>query len=409
MTVGSRGDVAPFTGLAEGLVDAGHEVTVVTHGRFESLVSTTRAGFHPLPVDPQAELRSEWGSTLHRSGTGPGKLVRVVAMARALAGDMTEALLRAARSSDILLLSGSVAPLGYAIAEGLALPSIGLHLQPLHPTRQFAPPMTGGGSWGALANRAAGHGVNLALDQIYAPAAHALRRRLGLPPRTLQGQRRARERRRWPVLHGYSPHVAPRPRDWRPGLDATGYWWPPDTSTQLPSALRDFLAAGPAPVFIGTGSITVPDPSRFSGQIREALRTAGLRGVIQEGWAGLRVDGDDMITIGEVPHSLLFPHMAAVVHHAGAGTTAAGLRAGVPAVPVPIHFAAGFWAGRLVRLGVAPDAIPLRQLTSARLAAALTAATRDAGPRRRARAIAARLADEDGVRPVLEAVERAAR
>jgi UDP:flavonoid glycosyltransferase YjiC (YdhE family) len=229
--------------------------------------------------------------------------------------------------------------------------------------------MTGGGTWGALANRASGHGVHLALHHVYAPAARKVRRRLGLPPRSLRAQRRERERRHWPVLHGHSPLVVPRPRDWRAGLEVAAYWWPRVPGRQLPIRLRDFIAAGPAPVFIGLGSATVPDPARFTAQIVQALRAAGPRGVIQEGWAGLHTDNDDIITIGDVPHSVLFPHMAAVVHHAGAGTTGAGLRAGVPAVPMPVQFDGAFWADRLVRLGVAPQTVPPRQLTPPRLTA----------------------------------------
>ncbi|MFE4856602.1 glycosyltransferase [Streptomyces sp. NPDC056670] len=409
MTVGSRGDVAPYAGLAEGLVRAGHDVTLVTHARFEPLLSRSAIRFHPIPIDPHAELHGARGQLLHRSRTGPGKLVRVLTMARSLAGEMADDLLRAAQASDLVLLAGSVAPLGYAIAEALGLPSIGLNLQPLHPTGAFVPPLAGVGTWGAPVNRAAGHGVHLALAHVYGPAAQDVRRRLGGPSRGLRAQHRERERGHWPVLHGYSPLVVPRPRDWRPGLEVTGYWWPRVSEPQLPTRLRDFLAAGPAPVFVGLGSATVPDPARVSGRIVRALRAAGLRGVLQEGWAGLHAEGDDIITIGDVPHSVLFPHLAAVVHHAGAGTTGAGLRAGVPAVPVPIQFDAGFWADRLVRLGVAPRALPLRRLTADALAAALQEATSDPGYRVRARAVADRLAAEDGVGPVLDAVNRAAR
>ncbi|MGW2788503.1 glycosyltransferase [Streptomyces sp. NPDC001251] len=404
MTVGSRGDVAPYTGLADGLVRAGHDVTLVTHSRFEPLLARSAVRFHPIPIDPHAELHGARGRSLHRSRTGPGKLVRVLGMARSLADEMADDLLRAAQASDILLLAGSVAPLGFAIADGLGLPSIGLNLQPLHPTGAFVPPMAGVGSWGAPANRAAGHGMHLALAHVYAPAAQRVRRRLGGTSHGPWAQHRERERGHWPVLHGYSPLVVPRPRDWRPGLEVTGYWWPRVPDPQLPDRLRDFIAAGPAPVFIGLGSATVPDPARVSGQIVRALRAAGLRGILQEGWAGLRGHGDDIITVADVPHSVLFPHLAAVVHHAGAGTTGAGLRAGIPAVPVPVQFDAGFWADRLVRLGVAPRAVPLRRLTAESLATALQEATAEPRYRRRARALAARLAAEDGVPPVLDAI-----
>ncbi|MGW1952664.1 glycosyltransferase [Streptomyces sp. NPDC001920] len=400
MTAGSRGDVAPYTGLGHALARAGHEVTLVTHGSFEELVTRAGLRFRPLPVDPRAELESARGRRLHRSATGVGKLVRVVAMARSLAGTMTDDMLAAARSSDLLLLAGSTAPLGRAIAEGLSLPSLDLPLQPLAPTREFGPPMLGGGSWGGLGNRLAGHGVNLAVERVFSAAVPQVRATLGLPRRGSRGARTGR------ALHGFSSLVVPRPRDWRPGLEVAGYWWPYDGDAQLPGELRDFLDAGPPPVFVGLGSATVPDPARLSAEVVGALRRAGLRGVIQRGWGGLEGAGDDVLTIGEVAHSVLFPRVAAVVHHCGAGTTAAGLRAGVPAVPVPIQFDEGFWGARLVALGVAPRAVPLRTFSAQALARALRDATGDLSYGRRARALAAGLAAEDGVAPVLEAVNR---
>lgn len=400
MTAGSRGDVAPYTGLGHALSRAGHEVTLVTHGRFEQLVAGSGVRFRPLPVDPRAELESARGRSLHRSATGVGKLVRVVEMARALAGRMTDDMLAAARSSDALLLSASTAPLGQAIAEGLALPSIELPLQPLAPTREFGPPMLGGRSWGGLGNRVAGHGVNLAIERVFSTAVPEARARLGLPRRGTRGARRGR------ALHGFSPLVIPRPRDWHPGLEVAGYWWPYDGEARLPAELRDFLDAGPPPVYVGLGSATVPDAAGLSAQVVDALRRAGLRGVIQRGWGGLEAAGDDLLTIDDVPHSALFPRVAAVVHHCGAGTTAAGLRAGVPAVPVPVQFDEGFWAGRLVALGVAPRAVPLRRFTAEALSAALRQATGDPSYARRARTLAEGLQAEDGVAPVLDAVDR---
>ncbi|MBB5928563.1 UDP:flavonoid glycosyltransferase YjiC (YdhE family) [Streptomyces echinatus] len=406
MTAGSRGDAAPYTGLGHRLGLAGHEVTLVTHGRFEPLVAGSTVRFHALPVDPLAELESPRGRGLHRSTSGPGKLLRVGDLARRVVGRMTEDLLAAARHNDVLLLSSSLAPLGHTIAEGLRLPSLGVFLQPLAGTREFAPPVLGGGAWGGPVNRLTGQGVGLAVEHVFAGAVPAVRERLGLPPVRAGAAWRARERRRWPVHHGFSPLVVPRPRDWRSGLEVGGYWWPYDAGARLPEAVREFLDAGAPPVFVGLGSATVPDARRLSARVVAALRRAGLRGVIQRGWGGLAAQGDDMLTVGEVPHSALFPRMAAVVHHAGAGTTAAGLRAGVPAVPVPVQFDAGFWSARLVALGVAPAVVPLRRLTVDALASALVRATRDPAYRRRADALGARIRGEDGTAPVLAALDR---
>lgn len=409
MTAGSRGDVAPYTGLGHGLARAGHEVTIATHERFAPLVLGAGVGFHPVPVDPRAELESAAGQGLHRSRSAAGKLARLFAMARALVGEMAEPLLAAAVGSELLLLNGAVAPLGQVMAEGLGIPSLGVYLQPLAPTREFASPMIATGSWGGPVNRLSAAAVNAGLDQVFPEACRALRDRFGLPRRGVGAQRRALERADWPVLHGFSPSVLPRPADWRPGLTVAGYWWPRDDSgEQLPDPVEEFLAAGPAPVFVGLGSATVPDPEALSAEVVRGLRDAGVRGVIQQGWSGLDADGDDMLVVGDLPHRLLFPHMAAVVHHAGAGTTGAGLRAGVPAVPVPVQFDAAFWARRLHTLGVAPRPVPLRTLTAAALTASVRQVVGDPSYALRATALGERIRAEDGVAPVLRAIDRLA-
>lgn len=402
MTAGSRGDVAPYTGLGAGLVRAGHEVTLAAHAVFEPLVAGSGVRFRPLPVDPRAELHSARGRRLHDARTGAGKLVRLASMARGAVDEMTAALVEVSREGEVLLVGGALGPLGYAIAEGLSVPALGLHLQPLHPTAEFPAPVLGTRSLGAVGNRLSGRVVMTSVELMFHDAVRSLPRRYGLAG--------TRVRRARPVLHGYSELVVPRPRDWPAGLEVSGYWWPHETGTgRLPRELEDFLAAGPPPVFVGLGSATVPDPERVSGEIVAALRAAKVRGVVQKGWAGLAARGDDILTVDEVPHSLLFPRTAAVVHHAGAGTTGAVLRAGVPTVPVPVQFDAAFWASRLTALGTAPGAVPLRRLTAGTLAPALRRATGDPSHRARARALADRLATEDGVAPVLAALARLTR
>ena len=409
MTAGSRGDVAPYTGLGHRLAGAGHEVTIVTHERFAGLVAAAGLGYRAVPVDPQAELASQSGLGLHRSWSPAGKLVRLLGIARSLVGELAEALVTAAGDSELLLLNGAVAPLGQVIAEGLGVPSMGVYLQPLAATGEFASPMLGTGSWGGPANRWSAGAVNASLDLIFPDACRDLRSRFGLGPRSVRATRRAFEQADWPVFHGFSTQIVPRPADWRPGLTVTGYWWPHTApGAGLPTAVEEFLAAGPAPVFVGLGSATVPDPGKLSATVVRGLRAAGVRGVIQQGWSGLAAEGDDMLVVDDVPHDLLFPHMAAVVHHAGAGTTGAGLRAGVPAVPVPVQFDAAFWARRLTALGVAPRPVPLRALTSANLAAAVRQAIGDPGYALRAAAVAERIRAEDGMRPVVEAVNHLA-
>ena len=231
-----------------------------------------------------------------------------------------------------------------------------------------------------------------------------LRADLGLPPLGMRAMQKRMAGDAWPIHCGISPAVVPRPDDWRPGVEVVGYWWPDHPGDWAPEPeLADFLAAGPPPVFVGFGSLGA-EGERLSELVPAALRRAGVRGVIQAGWGGLAATGDDMLSIGEAPHDRLFPHMAAVVHAAGAGVVAAGLRAGVPAVSVPVGLDQPWWGQRLVKLGAAPDSIVAKKLTVDRLADAVRAAVSDPSYAKAAAAIGERVRAEDGAGATLAAV-----
>jgi UDP:flavonoid glycosyltransferase YjiC (YdhE family) len=315
-------------------------------------------------------------------------------------------MLAAAREADVLLVTPTTW-FGVHIADGLGLPSLGVYLQPLSPTKAFAPPTLGARSLGGRANYRAGYLLLKAGQRPFRGVVDELRSRLGLPPTTPSAWVAATEARRWPILYGYSPLVVPPPPDWPAWHRPVGYWWPaPEPGFAPAPELADFLAAGPPPVYFGFGSMPARDRDALSALLVRAARKAGVRAIVSAGWAGLSATGQDVLAVGDVPHEWLFPRVAAVVHHGGAGTTAAGLRAGVPAVPVPFMVDQPFWARRLRLLGVAPGSVPLRRLSADRLAAAVTAAVTDPGYRRRARALAVRVAEEDGAGAVLCEVER---
>jgi sterol 3beta-glucosyltransferase len=198
--------------------------------------------------------------------------------------------------------------------------------------------------------------------------------------------------------------VLPRPADWRPGLELVGYWWPAtDPHWTPPPPLAEFLRAGPPPVLVTFGSMAVLGP-QTGALVGTALRRAGVRAVVQAGWGDLQVVGDGVLSVGEVPHDWLMPRVAAVVHHAGAGTTAAGLRAGVPAVTVPAIADQPFWAARLAALGVGAEPIPTRRLTADRLADAIRAVVDRPQYAERARRLADQITAEDGSANVLAAL-----
>ncbi|MER0449285.1 glycosyltransferase [Streptomyces sp. Edi4] len=404
---GTHGDIAPLIGLGVRLQAAGHSVAIATYRAFERQVTDSNAEFRLLPGDPSLLGVNEQGRLKKKSlgeilGTGRW-LKRILQHLTELGDGLIAA---AEKETDVLVCSGLTTFHGYHLAKALGLPSMGLGLQPLHPTGDFPPPI-GVASLGRWANRCLGQ---LMFTTGLTPwsSSPEFCARLGVPRLTTAQTLRRTAEERWPVHYGFSPSVVPRPADWRPGVDVVGYWWPHEPPGRQPSReLVDFLDAGPAPVRVGLGSAGDPrDGERLGELITAALRKAKVRAVVQSGTAGLDLTGDDVLTIGDVPHGWLFPRTAAVVHHMGAGTTGAGLRAGVPAVGIPTFGDAPFWSRRLVSLGVSPGFLPITELAPDRLAALIHAAVHERNHTDRARSLATALAAEDGAARTVAAVER---
>ncbi|WP_433047109.1 glycosyltransferase [Dactylosporangium sp. CS-033363] len=402
MAIGSRGDVAPYTGLGVRLQQAGHAVTIATHAVFQPLIERCGLHFHLLPMDAQEQLRTRFADRgLTRMTLAVNKVVAEHAH------PLAQSMLAAARDADVLLVTPT-SWFGVVIAEGLGIPSIGAYLQPLTPTREFAPPALTTRSYGGALNHRLARLLLTAGQHPFRPAVAELRRELGLPDVSASAWLQSQEEKHWPILYGYSPLVVPAPPDWPSWYRPVGYWWPAAEPDFTPSPeLEAFLDAGPPPVYLGFGSMPVRDRDALSALLAKAVRKAGLRAVVSSGWAGLTASaGGDVFAVDEVPHEWLFPRMAAVVHHAGAGTTAAGLRAGVPSVPVPVMVDQPFWAQRLQQLGVSPGPIRMRHLTADNLAKALSLAVTDPVYRTRAETLAERLALEDGAGAVVREVGR---
>ena len=201
--------------------------------------------------------------------------------------------------------------------------------------------------------------------------------------------------------------MLPPPRDWRPGLHLDGYWWPvwpPDWTP--PADLASFLAGGAPPVVITFGSI--PASQAAARVAVAAARQAGQRVIVQDPATNETTGDSDVLHVGHVPHDWLLLQAAAVVHHAGAGTAAAGLRAGIPAVAVPVATDQPFWAARLSALGAAPAPVPRSRMSAARLAAAITAAIANPDYRASAQQVAGKLAREDSAAGILTELEHLA-
>jgi sterol 3beta-glucosyltransferase len=201
-------------------------------------------------------------------------------------------------------------------------------------------------------------------------------------------------------LYAYSEAVVPRPADWDESSVVTGYWfldapanWQPD-----PQLVR-FLQEGSMPVYIGFGSMFIGGGKHKTEIAIQALRLAGQRGILATGWGGLTADSSskDIFVLDSIPHDWLFPKVATIVHHGGAGTTGAAIRAGKPQIICPFVGDQFFWGRRVADLGVAPSPIPQTILTAERLADAMKYAVTNANLQQRALSIGETIRAENGV------------
>jgi len=398
MTYGTRGDVEPFVALARGFRKAGHAARLAAPGAFAGLAAGTGVEFIPLPGNPD-ELAA---SMAQQAGVNPLRMIGVMTrFVFPLAAEVYRRLREIAPGSDAVVHSFLLTHAGYEIAQSLDVPDFSAQMFPIFaPTAAFSAPgfpdLPLSGIYRRFIHRLSGNIFRHGGGILYGLARRGHRE---LPPLT-GWPFSAGAGRVTPLLFGFSRHVVPRPADWPDWAQITGYWQmdePPEDD--IPASLRGFLEHGPPPVYVGFGSYSSQDDARLAGIARDALKRNGRRGVVSFGTSKIPTgDGDpDLCIVGSVSHRWLFPRVSAVVHHGGAGTTGAGLRAGVPNILVPFTADQPFWAARVRALGAGPEPIPLRKLTAERLAAAIDRALNDGAMRARCRALGKKIDAEDGV------------
>ncbi|GCL35098.1 glycosyl transferase family 28 [Sphaerospermopsis reniformis] len=209
-----------------------------------------------------------------------------------------------------------------------------------------------------------------------------------------------------PYLYGFSPVVVPKPSTWSERLHITGYWFLEHPANWTPPQdLQEFIAAGSPPVYIGFGSMTGRDPQQMTEIALTALKKTKQRGILVTGSGGIAATDlpETVFKIESVPHDWLFPRMAAIVHHGGAGTSAAALRAGVPSIIIPFFGDQPFWGHCLWQLGVSPEPIPKPALTVDKLAQAITTAVNHTQMRQKAQFIGEQIRLENGVNQAVAA------
>jgi sterol 3beta-glucosyltransferase len=407
---GSRGDVQPYVALGKGLLKAGHSVRLLTSADFRSMVTNEGLEFWDLGGSIQS-VAIDMGKLLEQ-GNFLKILSRMGAAAKSMAAQGLRSGLEACQGTNLII--GGVAGFftGYALAEKLNRPFLPAFYYPLTPTSEFPnalaplPPVRLPSPVNRLTHRLA---QQMLWVNFRSADNQARREVLGLPPIASGSPFAAWEKRNGTVLYGYSTQVIPRPADWPDCIHVTGYWFlEPDPVWQPPVELTRFLEAGSPPVYIGFGSMGSSKGEATTTLILKALEMNGQRGVLLSSNLRGRLDRlpSNVFVIDSIPFDWLFPRMAAVVHHGGAGTTSMALRAGVPAVVVPFMGDQPFWARRVHELGAGPSSIPRRRLTAERLAEGIHIAVSDRSMAEAAARLGGHIRSENGVAEAVSIIEQ---
>ncbi len=410
LVIGSRGDVQPLLALGLGLKKAGHTVKLATHDIFKDMIINQGLNFAPIQGNPKEVLEGKEGKDWLNTGLNmisfSWKLKNLI---QSSAIDVIDDFWKACEDSEAIIFS-ILSVVGLDIAEKKGILCFAGLLQPVTPTYEFPSFMaTSIFSVSRFYNKLTGLIGEQLYWQIFKNPVNQWRRKfLNLPYKPFYGPFREMRRKKLPILYGFSPVVVPKPFDWPPWIHITGYWFLDAPSHWKPPAeLVDFLKSGPPPVYIGFGSMSHIDPKGVTDMVLKALRISGQRGILGAGWSGLgnRELPDDILGIESIPHDWLFPRTRAVVHHGGAGTTSAGLRAGIPSIITPLFGDQFFWAGRVHALEVGPPPIPKGKLTAETLAMVINKTFNNKKIRMRAEQVGKKIRSENGIEKAVEIIE----
>jgi sterol 3beta-glucosyltransferase len=400
-TIGTQGDVRPCVALGKGIRRAGYPVRIATSTNFAGMVLNAGLEFFPMTADFQAMLETD--RSIADQGLHIRAMVRIFRERYAgWAAHWVKEGLAAAEGARLLIGVSNSILLAKALSEACEIPYAIARLQPATLSGILPPVML------IYSQRRLPRMVSLGAHcvmfklfwSVMRPAINDIvRPQLGLSPYPWYGPY-FRDLHHSKVINGFSQRVLPRPSDWTVNSQVTGYWFLDQEQWSPSEALKDFLAAGPKPVYIGFGSMVSNQAKEFTQTILRAVEKSGQRAVIATGWGGL--EGEDglynqrIFFLRHAPHDQLFPLMSAAVHHGGAGTTAAAVRAGIPSVIVPFFGDQPFWAARLHSLGVAPPALERKTLTPDALSSALIA-TQQPAMWHKAKDLGNAVREEDGV------------
>eukprot|EP00164_Ancoracysta_twista_P002864 GFYU01003814.1.p1 GENE.GFYU01003814.1~~GFYU01003814.1.p1 ORF type:complete len:819 (-),score=269.28 GFYU01003814.1:92-2548(-) len=418
MIVGTQGDVQPFIALSKELKTHGHRVRLATHACFREFVTKHGVEFYPLGGDPH-QLAAYM---VKNEGFIPGSVAEVQEK-RNMIQEIVESTWGACTMPDgdgppfvAEAIISNPSTFGHIhVAEKLCVPLHMFFTMPWTPTRAFPHP---------LANisyaRDPGYenklSYNIVDSLMWSGMADIFNKfrtdTLGLDPIYAgSGGANILNDNLVPFAYIWSPSIIPKPEDWGNYIDVVGFFFLNQASSyEPPQDLKDFLDAGPPPIFIGFGSCAIEEGKndKVTGIIYDTVKELGCRAIVQKGWAKLgggHEKPDSVYLADQCPHDWLFPRVSAVCHHGGAGTCAAGLRNGKPTIIVPFCGDQPFWGQMVANQKAGPTPIPIDTMTKEKLTEAFSYVLGDEA-KANAERIAASMATEDGIKAGVEAFHK---
>jgi UDP:flavonoid glycosyltransferase YjiC (YdhE family) len=428
--VGSRGDVQPFVALGKVLKETyGHRVRLATHPTFRDFVQDQGLEFFSIGGDPaqlmafmvknpglRPDMRSVASGDVGRRRKDVAEYIQGCWRSCYQPGDGIDDDLYESPSDETgpspaarhfvadCIIANPPSFAHIHCAEKLGIPLHIMFTMPYSPTHAFPHPLANiqsSNEDAQLANYFSYAVIELLSWQVLGDIINRFRAKcLGLDPVSRVWGPAMLHRLKIPHTYCWSPALIPKPKDWGSHISISGFCFLNLASDYTPpAALQAFLDNGPSPVYIGFGSIVLDNPNAMTQLIFEAVSKTGQRVLLSKGWGGMGADElhvpNGIFMLGNVPHDWLFKHVSCVVHHGGAGTTAAGITAGRPTVVVPFFGDQPFWGAMVARAGAGPQPIPHKQLTVDKLADAINFCLKPESLER-AQGLASKIAAEQG-------------
>ena len=371
---GSRGDFQPYVALAQELKKAGKDVRITGLREYESFVRGYEVDYYPIQADFKSLGVDESLIREAQTADNPLKMLLTFNKMKSYGATIAREYYDSCVGSELIIYHPGCT-LGYFAAERLGIPSVLASPFPLHKTREQTSIIQYGRVRSSpLMNRASYYMLQ---GMLWLASKHSVqsfwRQEFGGLPHKFGCPYERHKDNRHLAVTSCSNYVFPRPQDWDKHIHQHGYWFVEEPSEYTPSReLAEFLASGDKPIYVGFGSVFSDDRKEALVKlVLDGLALSGRRGIIG-GMGTLKNLPDFAFAVDSIPHLWLFERVAAVCHHGGAGTTAAGFRAGVPTIIIPFANDQHAWAHRSYDLGVGAKPIPIKTLTSDRLADAIS-------------------------------------